>query len=279
MIAPLRSVCVASSIIALIVAVPARAAYVLQATEHAITTSPNVETTPTLGVDAQGPFVVYTSREPTATGYGPGSILHQRLAADGAPIGVPVIVSAGGTDDQLNDVHGGKIAFTAFDSTTSSGGKIVLYDVNTGGRTVLAIAPAIREPRIHGDCVAWIQGAAGATTLYLQNVTVGSAPVAIAGPSPAATNVEIGERFVVWDQIAGNHRDVYAYDLASGAVRLLAATELDERFPSTFGPWVVYEAAGARPDRLRHEAGHPPRPPLRVEGQGHAAQGRPRTSG
>ena len=214
--------------------------------EHQVTTAASsYDTLPSLGRDATGPYAVYASRAVQSTGYGPGRIWMQRLTEDGAPSGSPVIVSTGGTDDQLNDCDGKYIVYTAYDSQTVLSGRIILYNIESGSAAVLASASAVRETRISGNNVVWVQGATSAAMIMLFDLadlgTGGGAKI-IAGPSPSATNPDIGDRFVVWDELSNGQRDIHSYDLLTGAKTTVGSDPVnDEWLAATSGPWVVWE--------------------------------------
>ena len=104
----------------------------LESVEYPITSSPAFETTPTVGNDGVTDLVVYTVREQRIdSSFGPGDIWYQRLI-DGAPSGAPVQVTSGSTDDQLNDVSGDYIVYTAYESPTANSGSIIIYQISTG---------------------------------------------------------------------------------------------------------------------------------------------------
>jgi hypothetical protein len=137
----------------------ASAATVLQATEHQITSGSDCyNTTPILGSDASGPFVVWTKRVLTSYGLGHGSIYYQRLTTDGVPSGDPVLVSLGGTDDELPDVSGTRIVYTAYDPNTANSISIIVYDLATGTNSFVAQGSDLRGARIFGNWVAWVEG-------------------------------------------------------------------------------------------------------------------------
>src|SRR5512138_344718 len=142
----------------------------LQAAEHPVSTTPDVEATPALGRDARGPFVVYASRPVLpGGGWGPGTVWYQRLR-DGAPDGAPVRVSAGGTDDQLDDASGRYVVYTAWDSPSALSGRIVVHDVADGTTSAIASAGVMQEARIAGTKVAWLQGYPGEASLMLHDL-------------------------------------------------------------------------------------------------------------
>ena len=79
-------------------------------------------------------------------------------------MGSPFQVSGGTTDDRLNDVSGSLIVYTALDATGL--GMIRLYDISNGSTSDLMPVPdSVKEARIHGARVAWVQGAPGATRI------------------------------------------------------------------------------------------------------------------
>jgi PKD repeat protein len=213
--------------------------------ENQMTTTTTYDSLPALGADSRGPIVVYTSRTLGTTGYGPGVLSYQRLDGNGAPIGAPVRVSSGSTDDQLNDISGSVIVYTAYDSQSTMSGRIFVYNIATGMSTVLDTATALREARIQGDHAVWLRGAPSAASVMhfdLRNLGTGAAADTIAGPAPTTSDPEIGERFIVWDALSNGQRDVYAYELATGVTFTIAADQgVDEWVPATDGPWVVYE--------------------------------------
>lgn len=235
-----------AGMLVLVLPCAAAAEQTLSTSENQITQSDAYETTPTLGEHQQQQRVVYTSRPLFESGYGKGTIWIQELA-QGAPSGSPVEVSSGVTDDQLNDTYGDFLVYTAYESTTSSIGEIRLRQISTEDEIALSQATAVREARIHGKWVAWVQGSLGKTSIILYNldwIGTGAEPLAIAGPEPAATEVAVGSDYVTWTaQGEGGQRDIFAYDLERAEVFAVADDPvLDERAPSTDGNWIVWES-------------------------------------
>jgi hypothetical protein len=226
--------------------------------EYRVTSGDSIDYFPSIGRDAIGMLVVYTSRPKLDLSYGPGALYYRRLSERGAPTGEPVLVSGGGTDDQLNDVSGKYIVYTAYDSSTSTHGRVVLYNIENGRAAVLAGATGMREARISGNYVVWAQASAFTSTLQIFDITtlgLGGSATLIAGPTPAAKNPEIGERFVVWEQTTNGQSDVYAYDLATGQKQVVAADPVNgESLPATSGPWVVWEGHTPNVPATRIEA-------------------------
>jgi hypothetical protein len=199
----------------------------LQATEYAVTSTASWETNPRLGNDGVSDLVVFTRRDIMPDGSeGKGDIWFQRLAG-GAPFDVPVQVTSGPQDNQLNDVSGDYIVYTAYDSTTSLTGRIMLYQISTTLLYSIGNALIVLEPRISGQKVVWREGGGGATMVMLYDLSwLGTARDAdvVAGPMPPTYNVEIGDRFVVWSERGTTNFDVAAYDIAVGVPIDLTAT-------------------------------------------------------
>lgn len=172
----------------------------LSTNEYRITASTAYETTPTLGKDGTTDLVVYTLK-PVVSGIpGAGDIWYQPLDADGAPSGMPVQVTSGPTDDQLNDTSGGWIVYTAYDSVTSTIGTIKAYEISTGNSYRLGQADIIMEPRIHGNNVVWREGGAFSTMIMYYDlawIPYGGTAHVLAGPTPPTFDVQIGDRFAV----------------------------------------------------------------------------------
>jgi len=213
----------------------------LVTTMHPTTSSLDFETTPTLGNDGSTDIVVYTVRERMAdTSFGPGDIWYQRLV-DGAPSGEPEQVTSGPTDDQLNDISGDYIVYTAYDSVTAYSGAIIIYEISTGMLSTLGTASIIQEPKIDYDKVVWREGGAFAAMVMYYQLGSGIVPIAIGGPVPPTFDVQIGSRFAVWAELDSDY-DVYAYDFSAGAVVPITNTPaVHERQPATSGDWIVWQ--------------------------------------
>ena len=228
-----------------LLAIPDAWADQLHTVERQITSSTAYETTPTLGNDGTTDLVVYTKRDLLAGGaVTPGDIYYQRLVG-GAPSGAPVQVTSGPTDDQLNDVCGDYIVYTAYDSVTSSSGEIVVYEISNGLLHTLGTASIIQEPKIHGGRVVWREGGVlSAAVIYFELSWLGQggySPLALAGPIPPTFDVQIGSRFVVWAEFDGDY-DVFAYDFAAmNQVQVTDTPAINERQPATTGDWIVWE--------------------------------------
>jgi len=218
----------------------------LVVTEHQVADTALYETGPTLGNDGTTDLVVYTAREKLPSGmFEPGDIWFQRLDESGAPSGPAVQVTSDLTDDQLNDVSGDYIIYTAYDSVDTASGVIMLCQISTGILQPISDSMAIQEPRIHGDNVVWVQGGYGASEVMIYDLAwLGTTQTAesLTGLVPPTYNVDIGDRFVVWVEQDGD-TDIGAYDLIGNVrLRLTNTPSINERHPSTSGGWVVWES-------------------------------------
>ena len=226
------------------------AADTIESVEVRITASDDYfETSPTLGSDDVSDMVVYTSCHLLPDGsIGLGEIMCQRLDADGLPDGPVIQVSDGTTDDRLNDVSGPLIVYSAFLTMGSQVGQVKVFDLNSGQtETITEDAAAIFEARICGTAVVWTQcDPDGFKVMYYDLAWGTSLPVKVGGPSPPARNVDIGERFIVWEEGPTYQNDIKAYDHILGTTTTVSNDpDSDEGQPATSGNWVVWEATAA----------------------------------
>lgn len=234
------------------IAFSATAQTTLITSENRITTSSFYETTPTLGNDGTRDVVVYTSRELLNTGMFDQADIYYQPLLNGAADGAPVHVMNSLTDDVLNDVSGDYIVYTAFDDTTSLNGSIMLYRMSTGQIRPLGNPGFVRDPRISGHYVVWLQGSAGATEVILYDINTNVAQ-SLAGPVPPTFHVEIGSRFAVWASLDGDY-DIEVFDFELNARYAITATATtDERYATTAGDWIGWEARDAESPQGRIE--------------------------
>ena len=150
-------------------------------------------------------------------GTGHSQVFYQRFDNSGL-IDPPVLVSvpsAFPTDDLFNDISGDLIVYTAFVSSTL--GQIKMFEISTGSTFTVSGLTQVGEARIHGTNVVWVEGVLGAETIFLCDLTNfggASHPITIAGSTPAATAVEIGDTFIVWES-AGVNRPGFSGDCFS----------------------------------------------------------------
>lgn len=213
---------------------------------YAVTATSSWETMPRLGNDGVSDLVVFTRSDLLPDGTATkGDIWYQRLAG-GAPVGPAVQVTSDALDNQLDDVSGDYIVYTAYDSISSVSGRIMVYQISTGFLHAIGAALVIQESRIHGNKVVWREGGAAATMVKIYDLAwVGTARDAdvLAGPIPPTYSLDIGDRFAAWIELTVGQYDLVAYELFSGIRTDVTATlNTFETEPSTSGPWVVWQA-------------------------------------
>jgi hypothetical protein len=235
-------------------ALSATAQTTLITSENRITTSSFYETTPTLGNDGTSDMVVYTSRELLNTGMFDQADIYYQPLLNGQADGPPVHVVAGLTDDVLNEVSGDYIVYTAFENTMSVYGQIMLYSISRGQLRSLSGDPdLVRDPKISGHYVVWLRGGASSAEVVLYDINTNVSQI-LAGPVPPTFQVEIGSRFVVWASLDGQY-DIEVYDIELDARYAITATAtIDERYPTTAGDWIAWEARDQRSPNGRIEA-------------------------
>jgi len=185
------------------------------------------ETTPTLGSDNGVSVLVYTSINLATFS---SRVRYQRLTDTGT-LGPAVDVGSSSTNDNLNDVSGNWIVYTASQTANPGISQIRKYRISDGFDTGVSGFGSMGEARIHGGNIAWVEG----NTIFLS--VAGAAEFPIAGPVPAASQLEIGDTFVVFQQDG----DIWAYDLVNGGSSKAANGGSN---PSTSGSWAVWESAG-----------------------------------
>lgn len=229
---------------------PAIAQVTLIATEHQVTSESDEQTTPTLGHDAIGDYVVFSSYTPVQTGTAQSDIYYQRLI-NGQPSGNRVPVATTTADERLNDCSGDYIVYTSFPSVTSVAGSIMLYQISTGQTLALDSGGNSFLPKIYGDVVVWQTYSVNGNLALMYRISWGTPvqPVVLAGPEVGLRDIDVGERFVVWAQNVGvpNAPQYYivAYSIQSGGNPFYVASNpnINERYPSTSGPWVAYQVS------------------------------------
>ncbi|MFI4943296.1 MAG: hypothetical protein ACHP85_08535, partial [Burkholderiales bacterium] len=144
------------------------------------------ETTPTVGEDTLTKVVVY-SRSSLAGGVThPADIYYQRTSFAGVRMGSPIRISndtGESTDDRLNDISGSRVVYTALEAGSTEG-IIRLYDMaDSSTLDVIGEAATVREARIHGTTVAWVQGPIGATQINMVDLNwTDLTPIVLSGP-------------------------------------------------------------------------------------------------
>jgi len=223
---------------------PAIAQVTLIVTEHQATSESDEQLTPTLGHDSIGDYVVFTSYTPIGSGIAQSDIYYQRLV-NGQPVGNRVPVAVTTADERLNDCSGDYIVYTSFESVTSPAGNIMLYQISTGQTLALDSGGNGFFPKIYGDVVVWLTSSVNGNSVLMHRISSGpwGAFYLLAGPVPNPKDIEVGDRFIVWSQIVNGQYDVVAKDLSGGLISVASNPNINERYPSTSGPWVAYQVS------------------------------------
>jgi hypothetical protein len=210
-------------------------------------TSTFFESTPLLGADSLAEMVVYTSREVLPTGLTPGDVYFRRILPTGSPVGDSVRVSndlpSQATDDELNDIHGHRIVYTAYDGT-STNGLIKVYDTQTFTTEVVVADEPVFDAHIHGTMIVFVTGTPGATVIKVVDLSWPKpwTPVLISDPAHPATAADIGSDWIVWQEVDGSDTDILAWSRNTGsAVLVSGAAGINERNPAIDGARVVFE--------------------------------------
>jgi len=211
---------------------------------HQVTGAPTYEPAPRLGNDGISVILTYTSRALLPGGaFGNGEIFYQRLNEDGTPVGGRVLVASGPTDNELNDISGDHIVYTAYSQKRSLSGDLMIYRISTGERYVLAGADVVQGARICNQKVVWLQGPPAQVMIFdLDGMASARTAEILTVPNPLMTDVGIGDRFVVWTNVISGQVDVMAYDIvARTQTRVTATPLLSEINPATSGDWITWQ--------------------------------------
>ena len=200
----------------------------LIANDFQATSSSAIETTPTLGSDNGVAVLVYTSIDLQTF----SSRVRYQILTDTGNLGPAVDVGTGDTNDNLNDVSGNWIVYTATQPSDPGIRQIRKTRISDGFDTGVSGFGAMGEARIHGGNIAWVEG----SRIYLS--VAGASAIRIAGSDPAASELEIGSTFVVWQQDG----EIWAYDLRNSTSAMVSPSFGNN--PSTSGSWVVWQSAG-----------------------------------
>jgi len=218
---------------------PATAHTLLQTTEYQVTFSLTYEINPRLGNDGISDIVVYTNYSVIQGVQYPSDIWYRRLYSEGQPYGPEIQVTNTPNDNEfLNDISGDYIVFTAVEGSGTAG-KILLYQISSGELSTIGSYPHSKWPRIHGNLVTWIQYAPDFSQIMLYNMTSQNT---ISLAEGWFSELEIGDRFVVWSNMSGGQFDIFAYNLETEAlVPVSSDPTFHEINPSTSGPWIVFQ--------------------------------------
>jgi len=227
------------------------AADTLEVAVHPITNTADAnETTPTLGADSITKVVVYSRNDLSGGTVHPADIYYQRTSDAGVKMGSPIKVSTDvgeSSDDRLNDISGNLIVYTALASGTSEG-IIRVFNMSDASTTdVMSEAATVREARVYGRTIAWVQGPVGGTHIAMVDLTWSDLTPIILSGAGSASGVEIGSRYVVWEERdpVTLLTDIVAYDLTTGTIIDVASEPVVEQAPTTFGDWIVWQRSGS----------------------------------
>lgn len=203
----------------------------------------HAETSPRMGRDAMSEYVVYVSREVLPSGLGPGKIFMRRIGADGAPTHLEMGISENGASGQFHneqpDASGSRIVYTAFETPGSLLGKIKLYDIETGDTATIASGLPFQEARILDDVVVFVAGEIGSTVIQYVDLNFPLNPVTLS--NIGATDVEIGDSFVVWEETIQDEKEILAYEPATGHTYLCSLVAAEAHEPATDGNRIVFQ--------------------------------------
>ena len=200
----------------------------LIANEFQATSSGDLELTPTLGSDNGVAVLVYTRINISTFS---SRVFYQHLNDTGT-FGAAIGIGDGLTNDNLNDVHGNHIVYTATQLDMPGVSQIRKHRISDGSDTHVSGFGEMGESRIHGRWIAWIED----NRVFLIDRTDPRFDIVIAGPTPAASQLEIGDTFVVWHEDGEN---IWAYDLGDGTSALVNPSGSN---PATNGSWVVWQS-------------------------------------
>ena len=114
---------------------------ILQATEFQVTFDTNSHSTPVIGNDTNGDYIVYTDFPVGNYGNGISSIFYQRVA-NGQTNGAPVDVTETPLNAYLEDASGDYIVYT-LSSAQNVPGNIILYQISTGASQMITRATVL----------------------------------------------------------------------------------------------------------------------------------------
>jgi Thrombospondin type 3 repeat len=217
-------------------------------------TSDAYELLPALGADDISELVVFTSRKLLPGALGSGDVMFLRLQDTGDPLGDPARVSNDSIlvplDDELPDVDGPLVVYSAFESTSVSLGAIKVFDIRTFLTEVIVSHAPVSEARVRGTQVVFISGLDPSTAVVKfvdLSAPLPHTPIDLSNPS--ASSVEIGDRWIVWEDSSDpdnlGQRQVLGYERATGRTVAVSPPGILAREPATDGDRIVYVVPGA----------------------------------
>jgi len=211
--------------------------------EIQLTSSLDREHSPSLGRDGISDLVVFTRTVNTIS-----QVFYQRYDKQGI-FGPEVLVSDATGTDILSDVFGDHIVYSSYPELFSRIGQIKLYTISTGVTVVLTGPVEIRDSRIHGTKVVWVEGEIDAKFVKIADINAANpqaSSVTISGPLVTAARASIGDRLVVWEHFFDFYspQDLEAYDMSTSQYITIAADPARvEAYGTSSGSWVTWASA------------------------------------
>lgn len=255
------------------------------------TSSSASEFEPRLADDGYEAYVVYVERVVVSgPRFGPGAVLHQGYDGSTGDLHGPSEQADDGYSHAAQaDASAEFIVYSEFLDIDSVEGSILVYDLEfEESHGILSEQAEVESPRIHGDHIVWTQREDGGTSVLYFNIGwigSGRAPETIAGPiavgsRPPATNLALGDRYIVWHELVDGQYDVRAYDLQTQEVLPVAVDpEVDESEPDTDGAWVTWTSEDLGSGATRIHASQPETGKYRQFGNAGSYNGNPAISG
>jgi len=219
--------------------------YFLQSTEYTVTNKSGYgHSTPIIGQDSVGSYIVYTEYPIVNGVYGISAIYYQRVT-NGQPMGAPVVVADSSENQYLEDAFVDYIVYTLSPSLNAPG-DIVLYQISTAQSGTLTSTGDCLAPRTNGEYVVWQEELKTGVQLVLYQISSGvpAQTTVVAGPVPSIGDAAIGGRFIAWSQLVDGQYDVAAFDLQQGIFEAVTNTPLlNEQNVSTNGNWIAFETS------------------------------------
>ena len=118
-------------------------------------------------------------------------------------------------------------------------------NLTTSGDSWTPVIHSISPPI--NDVAAWIEVLPNGNGQVVANLVNSGTPVqttVIGGPVPSASQVNVGDRFIVWDQFVSGQYDLAAYDTQLGQSFTIANNStVNEQAASSEGNYIAFEVA------------------------------------
>jgi hypothetical protein len=226
-----------------------------------LTANADLESDPRFGSDEVGRYLVHAVRDNDGAGdaVGLSRIELVRLAPDGTPAGPPTILGSSTTHNVSPDAYDNLVVWVAYGSVDSTQGRVVVHDLTTGMEYSLTDPTTeVFDPHVsgHSDAQGTVQGiivwrerfpdTAGASVMAYINDLGTFSGVQLGGGNLPALTVDVGDRYVVWEQLHNGQIDTVGYDLLRGrTIGIATDPALNERNPTTSGETIAWEERDA----------------------------------